>query len=235
MKNTETLNLATQKLNEVLREAISSEKQILFLLAGGSCLDLLDKVDDKNLNDRVTIAPLDERFSIDPLENNMALISQTDFYKKAQKYNCKFIDTRVKEKTMYELTDRFNKELSIWIKNNPYGTIIATVGIGTDGHIAGIMPFPENPEKFKTLFDSDENDRLVVGYDATGKNKYTQRVTTTMKMLRKIDKAIVYAAGENKRVALQSFNESKIDLAKTPSQVLKEIKGNVYLFTDIIN
>ncbi len=229
------LNLATSKFDKVLHEALSLDKKVLLLLSGGSCLSLLEKVNTDKLSSSVTVAaPLDERFSTDPKESNMSLIMATEFYKKARGQGVNVFDTRVREgETQAVLAERFNCDLNDWLKKNPDGIIIATVGIGPDGHTSGMMPFPEAPEKFKELFEGDDETKLVTGYDATGKNPYPFRITTTMNLMRKIDTAIVYAAGENKREALTRLMDPKADLASTPAAILKEIPGDVYLFTDL--
>jgi len=233
MEKTQTLEKAVQKLNEILREVVLTGKPILFLLSGGSALNLLEKIDPQNLNSQITIAPLDERFSLDPKENNMAQIVETNFYREAQSRNVTAIDTRVKPgESQSDLSARFNSELNSWIVKNPEGIIIATIGIGPDGHTSGMMPFPEDPDKFEKLFDGEDT-QLVVDYNARDKNPYPNRVTTTMKMMRKIDKAVVYVVGENKRPALERMNDPKLNLATVPARILNEMAGEIYLFTDI--
>jgi 6-phosphogluconolactonase/glucosamine-6-phosphate isomerase/deaminase len=102
-----------------------------------------------------------------------------------------------------------------------------------DGHTSGMMPFPEDPNKFTELFDGEDKTKLVTGYDATGKNPYPLRITTTMNLMRKINKAIIYVVGENKREALTRLMDPKTNLATIPAAILKEIPGDVYLFTDL--
>lgn len=223
-----------EKLNEIIGSAHETKKPILFLLSGGSCLPLLEKVNTENFSPQITIAPLDERYSADPKENNMAQIMATDFYHRAAEKKVGIIDTRVKAgETQVELADRFNSTLNSWFNANPDGIVVATVGIGPDGHTSGMMPFPEDPNKFTELFDGEDKTKLVTGYDATGKNPYPLRITTTMNLMRKINKAIVYVVGENKREALTRLMDPKANLASTPAAILKEIPGYIYLFTDL--
>lgn len=228
------LQKASEKLNESLKLANEENKKVLLLLSGGSCLDLLSGIDTKNLNKQITISPLDERYSTNPKENNMAQIANTNFYKTAILKECKFIDTRVKKReTQEELTIRFNSELNNWLNLNPKGIIVATIGIGPDDHISGIMPYPENPEKFSTMFDNGIDTCLVIGYDAGGKNQYPKRITTTINMLRKINTVIVYMVGENKKKAFDSLQDKAGDLPTTPARILREIKASVFVFTNL--
>jgi 6-phosphogluconolactonase/glucosamine-6-phosphate isomerase/deaminase len=96
-----------------------------------------------------------------------------------------------------------------------------------------MMPFPEDKDRFAALFDDGDSEHLVVGYDAGDKNQYSKRVTTTMNLMRKIDTAIAYVMGENKREALTRMLNETGDTAETPARILKEIPGRVLLFTDI--
>ena len=225
---------ATQKLNGILSEALQTQKPILLLLAGGSSLGLLEGASAENLDGRVTIAPLDERYSENPDENNMAQIMQTDFYQRARDNGVATIDTRVMAgETQAELTDRFNLALNNWFQKNPDGVVVATVGIGADGHVSGMIPFPENPEKFSELFANTDETKLVVAYDATGKNPHPLRVTTTIHLMKKIHKAVVYVVGENKREAVIKFTDPAAVASQIPAVILKEIPAEVFLFTDL--
>jgi 6-phosphogluconolactonase/glucosamine-6-phosphate isomerase/deaminase len=224
---------ASNKLNEVLKNAVESQTPVLLLLSGGSSLALLDKVSEESIGPNVTITVLDERYSQNSKENNFAQIAASPFYSRAVNTGAKFIDTHVNGRMQENLAQDFNDGLIEWLKNNPDGTVTATVGIGPDGHTSGMMPYPEDPEEFKRLFDDGDDQHLVTSYDATGKNPYAARVTTNMNLLRKIDTAIIYVVGENKRAALESLSAAQGSLAATPARILNEIKGTAFLFTDI--
>lgn len=221
---------AILELNKALNVAKSKNQNVLLLFSGGSALVLLDKIDFKNLSSKITISVLDERYSQDQNINNMFQIMATNFYQKAKEKGCLFIDTRVKnEENMGDLAERFDKSLQVWFKTYPQGIVIATLGIGSDGHISGIMPYPEDPIRFDKIFNQKN---LVTAYDAGNKNPYSQRVTTTMTFLRKINLAIVYAVGENKLNALKKI-KTEGSLADTPARILNELKDSkVFLFTD---
>lgn len=220
-------------LNAIFDELNAKEVSILFLLSGGSSIDILNKIDTDLITNRVTLCTLDERYSLDPNINNMDQIMQTSFFKKARENGANVIDTRVLGGESQEaLAERFNSALKNWIVDNPDGKIIATVGIGPDGHVSGIMPFPEDAQKFHELFDDGDPSHLVVGYDATGKNEFALRVTTTFNLLRKIDAAVCYVVGESKRDAVYKLRADEGSIEETPARILKEIPGKVFLFTD---
>ncbi|HLL60700.1 MAG TPA: 6-phosphogluconolactonase [Candidatus Nitrosocosmicus sp.] len=226
-------NLVTSAAIEAINDSLQRNKRnsILFLVSGGSALPLLDEIKSDFLGPHITISVLDERYSEDLSINNFAQLIQTNFYQSALEKECEFIDTRPKDETLEELAERFDASLKLWKKNNHQGVVIATQGIGPDGHTSGIMPFPEDPKAFHTLFEQE--DIWVVGYDAGGKNQYPLRVTTTIPFLRnQIDEAIIYAGGGNKRAALENVFLNG-QLSETPARVIKEMK-HISLFTTVM-
>ncbi len=224
---------AGKALNGLLKRC--QEKPILLMLSGGSAMGLLDFVDTESLGENVTITMLDERFSKDPKINNFAQLAETEFYKKAkERKGIDFFDTRVREgETLEELTERFGTHIHEWFNSykTKEGKIIIAQGVGEDGHTAGIIPYPENPELFKRLFEDTK--QWVVGYDANGKNQHPLRVTVTIPFLKeKVDHSIVFAVGENKRKTLEQVMAEKGTLRETPARIIREMK-NVQLFTDL--
>lgn len=227
------LDGAIEALNAVLEEASFEELKVLLFLSGGSALNILSGLDESSFSDNVTLATLDERYSYDPMVNNMSQIMLTDFFTKVREQGANFIDSRVGElESLQDMANRINNEIIKWFDKNSGGKVVATVGIGPDGHIAGIMPFPENPEVFKSMFDDGNNNHMVVGYDADNRNQHPLRVTATFNLIRKIDVAVVHAAGDNKKDAIEKVLAKEGDLATTPARILREIEGKVFLFTD---
>ncbi len=225
---------ATEALNELLGK--NKGKPILLLVSAGSAMGMLDDVNTESLEGNVTITVLDERYSKDLKINNFAQLVETEFYRKVkEKGRVYFLDTRVREgETLESLTERFGYLIHEWM--NGYqpeadGKIIITQGIGADGHTAGIMPYPENPELFKKLFEDSK--RWIVGYNADGKNPYPLRVTVNLPFLReKVDHSIVYAVGENKRKVLERVLTKEGTLWQTPARIIYEMK-DVSIFTDL--
>ena len=221
---------AIKQLNVILKEV--RRRPLLLMLSGGSALELLAGINMQNIGRHVTLAVLDERYHTDPAVNNFSQVSATEFYRRAEKRGVDYIDTRVKPSdTLKRFAARFDKRLHTWKKQNPKGIVIAIQGIGPDGHTAGIMPYPENPRKFKRLFDDEHV--WAVGYNATRiKTDYPFRVTVTLPFLReKIDKSLVYATGANKQKALGRVFASRGLLSRTPARIIYEMK-DARMFTD---
>ena len=220
---------AAKALNKKL--ALSRNKPYLLMLSGGSSLVLLDHIDTKLFGDQTTITVTDERFSKDEKENNFSLIMATDFYKKAKESGAKFIDTRVKDgETLEDHGKRFELELKKWRDKNPESLVYAIVGVGPDGHIAGIMPYPDDTSLFYKHFQSE---KWVAGYNAGTKNPFSLRSTITLSFIQgQISFAISYISGEGKRLALEKALASDGTLVETPARILREAK-DVYIYTDI--
>lgn len=234
-KSSESLaGLAGRKLDEILSRLKSGSVPTLLLLSGGSSIPLLEEVNMENLGPHITLGVLDERFSHDREVNNLAQIEATSFYPKAIASGVRVIDTTVQDgETQNEHAQRFNSSLCGWLDKHPHGYVLATVGMGPDGHISGMMPYPEDPQKFNELFESNDLKVLTAAYDAGDKNPFPLRVTTNMNLMRRIDAAVVFISGKSKRDAWERLNASSGSLAETPARILREMKGEVYVYTDL--
>jgi 6-phosphogluconolactonase/glucosamine-6-phosphate isomerase/deaminase len=208
-------------------------REILLLLAAGSAFEALPHVKPEALGSRLSVAMLDERFSRDRQVSNFLQFKTTPFYKLAVKEDVNIFDSSPGEgETADLLSLRFETMLREWIALNPKGAVISTFGVGEDGHIAGIAPFPEDAARFEELFE--DRNRWVVSYDAGKKLQYPLRVTTTLSFLRQNLRAgVVYVSGERKRGALARLFSRTGSLSETPARILRELP-NIALFMDSV-
>lgn len=230
IKNPEELKkAAAKKLSELLFGL--KESPTLLLLSGGSSLGLVDLIDSNSIGKDLTVGMTDDRYSTDPAINNFALLKKTEFYKIISKKACGLISTEVKRgELLEEYGVRFDADLKEWRKKNKKGFVIATMGMGPDGHCCGVFPYPED----KTFFDKNflDEKKWAIGYDVGVKNEFNQRVTITISFMRQfIMGAVSYISGQNKKEALaRAFSPG--ELHETPARILSEIK-NLTLFTDV--
>ena len=206
---------------------------VLLLLSGGSAFGILADVRKEFLPSNLMVGMLDERYSADPTINNFAQFLDTDFYTVAGESGALFLDSRVdpNEESLLEYADGLGKALRDWREINPKGRVVITQGMGADGHTAGVMPFPENPEQFTQLFLDPR--QWALGYDASQKNKYRERATVTLSFLRDgVDFSLLYVVGEDKAPALWRAVAKEGTLAETPARIIQEMK-NVTLITTI--
>ncbi|MGH7157054.1 MAG: 6-phosphogluconolactonase [Candidatus Saccharimonadales bacterium] len=97
------------------------------------------------------------------------------------------------------------------------GYKIALLGIGADGHTAGILPYSP----------AVNSKGLVSFYGTPG----YQRITLTPKALAMLDEAVVYAMGNNKHQALRGLSND-LQLEIQPAQILKKIP-RVTIYNDV--
>ncbi|TSC79816.1 MAG: hypothetical protein G01um101429_343 [Parcubacteria group bacterium Gr01-1014_29] len=222
---------ALTALQNLLFEKKRAGVPVLLLLSGGSAFSILENISHNVFGPHMTIGVLDERYSTDENINNFSQLMKTDFYCAARNTGAACVDTRVaNEETQDTLAKRMEHALHEWVETHSEGVVAATMGIGADGHTAGIMPFAENVDIFHELFEDEE--KWVVSYDAGTKNSYPLRVTVTLPFLRNyIDYAVVYAVGEEKKNALLRVLAEKGSFAETPARIFRDMK-NVQLFTE---
>jgi len=219
---------AKEALTMVLRDA--GGKSVLFLVSGGSGFDILNELKEELFTAQVTVGVIDERFTTDPKVNNFLQLKNSDFYRKAMARGVTLIETIPHEgETVEDMAKRFEDDLKDWRIGHQDGVVIALMGIGRDGHTAGMMAYPEDVRTFQFLFE--DSDVWVTGYDAGNRNQYPLRVTSTMPFLRKIDTAIVYAVGDAKKNAIVAICAPEGSLNKTPGRIIHEMK-HCLLYTD---
>jgi 6-phosphogluconolactonase/glucosamine-6-phosphate isomerase/deaminase len=95
---------------------------------------------------------------------------------------------------------------------------IATFGIGTDGHTAGILPGSPAVDAQQPVFGYVWQDYV--------------RMTITPNWLEGVDKAFVVARGRTKLEALSRLKAAGSSTSEIPSMLLNKIK-DVVIYTDI--
>ncbi|MBP9751661.1 MAG: 6-phosphogluconolactonase [Candidatus Moranbacteria bacterium] len=242
---------AAESISMSLLELKKKDVPVLFLFSGGSALSVLDMIDFSCLGEHLTLAPVDERFDPTGEASNFSAFMATSFYGKAEVAGARFIDTRVKEgQGMGDLANGFETTLRKWMADfvtptessylvipsvveescpHPHGKIIAILGMGPDGHTAGIFPSDDAQE----FHDRFEGDRLVVGYRAPEYAICPERITATLSFLEKnVDQAFVFLSGEEKRAAWERVLQNDEPIHLLPAGIFHSLQG-VELFTDL--
>lgn len=233
IRNTDTEALA-QKAGAQLSSLLmkTGGEPALILFSSGSALEILMHVTAPENTSNLTLGVLDERFTKNPKENNFATLKETSFFKNAVAKGARAIDTSMRFERVETLAETMDSVWRKWIEENPTGHVLATFGMGVDGHTAGIMPYSEDTGMFEILFEDER--RAVVGYDARGKNPIPLRATVTLPFLRKhITGGVGYIAGISKKPALERALAQSGIYAETPARVFGDIQ-TFTLFTDIM-
>lgn len=204
------------------------EQPILLMLSGGSAWSLLEYVSPDVLGPHITITTLDERFSTDVTINNFAQLSTTQFYAQARAKGVAEISTLIEAgDTLVGAGQRFETALRAWRIKYPDGVVLATVGVGPDGHTAGIFPGAYEIE----FSDTD----WVVAYVVPKSiNQYPERITVTYTFLRtQLTEAVLFISGSEKKHLIDSLLSSTCELQTMPACILTEL-AMVTLVTDIL-
>lgn len=95
--------------------------------------------------------------------------------------------------------------------------VVIQLGIGADGHTAGVLPHSIGVDSTK----------LIESYDGPD----FRRITMTLGALRRVDQAFVFCYGADKATTLRQLVDADLPLAEQPAQILKKLPS-VYLYND---
>ena len=206
------------RLERQLIEELENGRRVLWLVCGGSNIAGIIQV-MKNIPDRLTgglvITLTDERYGpIGHADSNWRQLVDAGFEPK----QAKTLPVLQPGMSLDETVEHYH-ELAHRAFDDA-DTVIATFGIGADGHIAGILP--GSPA-------ADEEEQWAAGYDGGS----FQRLTLTFPALRHIDTAYALSFGEAKKAALTRLQSENLLIKDQPAQILKELP-EVYLYSDQI-
>lgn len=201
-------------LGSRLQQELTAGKRVLWLIAGGSNIPLtvaiMAALPDE-LTAELTIMPADERFGLPGHpDSNAHQLLEAGFQPKL----ARFIPILTGD-GLHATATQYNTAAAEALAG---AAVIAQLGMGADGHIAGILPHSAACEV---------TDRLVTAYEGPD---YT-RLTFTFPGLRRIDTAYVFAYGSNKREALVRLRGEDVPLAEQPAQILKALPS-AYVYND---
>lgn len=205
---------------------LNKYRPTLLLLSGGSALEVPNRLPASVFSSNLTIAMLDERWSTDLTVNNFAQLMATGFYERRKVAGATFFDSRPKTgESASDLAARFDSFLHAWRGENADGVIIATLGMGVDGHTAGIFP------GFVERLGVDEE--WVKAYEVPlTLNPYTDRVTVTPQFLTaNVDRAVALVAGAAKKSVLAEVMDEAASPETYPAMLWHRMP-NVTVVTD---
>ena len=212
---TEAGEVADFVATSILKQ-LESGKVVLFFVTGGSSILVGIKVAEILKNhqcENLTIILTDERYG--PLghkdSNWQQLLDGGFVFPQAKLIPVLSGDGQK------STTEKFNQNLIQEFERAEYK--IGLFGIGSDGHIAGILP------------DSDAvtMQDLACGYETPS----FIRITITPKAIEKLDEAVVFMQRESKWSVLEDL-EKDIEITKQPAQILKKVPS-LTIFTDYQN
>lgn len=208
-----------------------SKTSVLFL-SGGSTPKVLYEILAKEQKLNVgAVAMVDERSGKKLHDNsNELMIKNTHLLSFLQKSNTKFYPVLQNEE-MQNTALQYDETVRYLF--NYFQKSVAILGIGADGHTAGIPAIEEISQKIL-----DDKSSLVNFYDHK-ESFYKKRITLTFLGLSKLDQIIVLVFGKDKKKALKlmfthSAGSGQESIAQIPARFLREkgIAEKVILITD---
>lgn len=203
-------------LAATLTSSLDDNKRVLWLIPGGSNIGTSAGVMTyipEELTKNLTVTLTDERFGpIGHPDSNWLQLAQAGFDPKS----AKTVPILQKGLNLEQTIAHFEASLSALFSDNDI--IIGQFGMGSDGHIAGILP--NSP--------AAHTKSLAAGYE-TG--TFT-RITCTFQSILHCDYAFLFAFGEAKQNALQRLLTEQ-PVTDQPAQIIKQIP-NVFVFNDVI-
>jgi 6-phosphogluconolactonase len=228
---------AAEKLISVIRFYIKTTKKTLVLLSGGSSVQVYGKLvswikETENDLSLLAFGQVDERFrsgkkvtgnrhqALDNREINAEAIGKTGLWDVCEKKKIPYFIIS-QENTLEESARQYNQLLSKLLREYTY--LITFLGIGEDGHTAGLIP--GYARKWNVS-------GCAVGFINSG--KFPQRITVTPKLLNESDYTIVVATGGKKEKVLRLIISEKMKgrLDDCPAVILQEME-NLQIFTDL--
>lgn len=221
-----------QKANEIVAEILQKycdPKTALFLSGGTTPKKLYEALALSKTLKAGAVGMVDERFGEkDHRHSNELMIKETGLLDYFDSQNVRFYPL-LNNKSIESETQEYDESLRFIFKYFPKS--VAIMGLGGDGHTAGIPAVPEISKKMM-----EDQSSLMSYYEA---EKYGQRITMNFNALTQLDLIIVLVLGQEKREIIAQmfkFDGSNEQIEKFPSKfyLKPEIGHKVILVTDQI-
>jgi 6-phosphogluconolactonase/glucosamine-6-phosphate isomerase/deaminase len=209
---------ASHIMAERLQKELTAHKQVLWLISGGSNIAIEAatlRALSPALLANLTVMPCDERYGpYGHNDSNLQQLHDAGFPEAA----VKVIPVLVPESLPLEATSAHFTD-NVQAAFAAADSIIAQLGMGSDGHIAGILP----------------NSAAV---DATGlvthyESDPFERITMTFNALQQATAVYVFAFGPDKLDQLERLRDDELPVSEQPAQFLKRI-SDTYVYNDQI-
>jgi len=200
----------------------------LLLLAGGSAKDVymeLPKYLIDHKYEEVVVCMEDERWNINPhhVHSNFESLKSMDFLKKLKTKGA-LVTTILNGLHIDQDTSEFNQLIDSYIKKDY--KIVLFMGIGKDGHTAGIIPTDEE------TFNKTYNTGAWAVYHTNIDPIFPKRITITPKTIHQADNVVVYAIGAEKANILRKL-ASQVNISKMPAKLFSEIDATIFTDSNI--
>ena len=209
---------AQSDLYDKLKHELETGKKVLWFVSGGSNIEvtvnILDQMSEE-LTQNLSVMLIDERYGQPGhADSNWQQLMQAGLTPKRAHLMPILLSNSDLDRTAMHYN---NTAAQAFAEND---VSIAQIGMGPDGHIAGILP--HSPAAKATQ-------QLAVGYE----HEPFKRLTLTFAAIEMIDTIYLLSYGESKRDALIRLRDEGLSPEEQPAQFLKQLP-EVYLYNDQI-
>jgi 6-phosphogluconolactonase/glucosamine-6-phosphate isomerase/deaminase len=203
-------------LTERLVRELAQNKRVLWLVSGGSnipaSVQIMDNIPPE-LKQNLGVMPADERYGPPGHDDsNWEQLMKAGF-KAGQATTLPVLQDGLSFEQTIDSYDKLARKAF-----SGHQVIIAQLGIGDDGHIAGILPGSPAAAGSRAL---------AAGY----RSPPLSRLTLTFSGLRQVSAAYTFAFGNTKHRALSSLRDQSLPPNEQPAQILKELP-EAYVYSD---
>lgn len=203
---------AMEELAERLEELLETYDQVLWLVSGGSNVKVQASIFAAlpRYSGRLVVLPVDERYGVyEHPDSNATQLRQAGFGTTLE-------DVLASNLPFAGTVGLFTMRLRELAKTSDY--IFATLGMGTDGHIAGALP----GSLAVSSFDS------AAGYEGPDFTRFS----ATLSFLKKCDEIALLVYGASKAPALERLRRNHETIIDLPAAALYG-SGNVTVYNEI--
>lgn len=193
--------------NNILRKIINANT--VLYLSGGSQKTLYSMLASEQKIKPAAIAMVDERFG-PPYHtiSNELTVKNTGFIDYLKKQNIPFFSALREGASRQEAAHSYNKTVGKLFSK--FSRHVAILGLGVDGHIAGLAPNRadfQNPLFKSQSFAGEFHDPKPMSQDGNPSppNGFGERITLTFEGLSRMDTLLLIGFGENKKEAFEKM------------------------------
>lgn len=211
-----TIQESENVLREYLQNALDQGQKVLWLISGGSNIVITaDILRQLHGTQNLTIAQVDERYGpVGHPDSNWQQLLDSGAPLDGVRL-VPILDNPLG--SMHEAAADYGGKLQKLLKTAD--TSIAQLGMGTDGHIAGILPGTESVQAAG----------LVTSYQT----EQFDRITLTFNGLDQVQELWLFAYGQDKKPQLEALQNQELSLSDQPAQYLKR-HPRVVVYNDSI-
>jgi len=221
-----TTNTPAQEAGDAISTLIQGHNgDTLCLLSGGSALEVVEHIADLEKSECRTIFMMGDERGSRGVELNNFLQLQAKYPVHWITKNC--LRTVPEEnENLEKFSTRISDQLDQALAELSNSQIIHLMGMGSDGHTAGIFPLPE--DQFAEVYNQDVS---IVPVHLESLTIDSRASVTPTWINTYVGHVIGYAAGESKKTTLESLTNETKPIHERPAELWK-LKSGTRVYTD---